>query len=356
MVYKILYIEDQNPDTIIARLHDSGDFKVKHLSPNTLENVLENLSKQNLLLLDFKLTEEADIQVDAPTIASALRTFGSDSHKNIPIVLISTRENITNYYKDFTSKDLFDLTTTKDNFLDNIEKYTKRLKSLISAYKLIGKEKGKMEKILGISTKFKKSIDYRIELNLKKETIKDDIFAYSNFIHQNLIRSIGVLIGEDVLSARLGISKDSPDWEKLKVKLGKAKYKGISSDSYNRWWAQKIIEWFEKNNKGKSSLRRLNAQQRCEVIKKITKLKRLIPLEKIDDRGYKAQSSNFWTFCKETKKAIDPIDGFEIYDRELFGWQEKEYISFLGKSSVFEKFLKPSDKERIREIEKSLKS
>ena len=92
------------------------------------------------------------------------------------------------------------------------------------------------------------------------------------------------------------------------------------------------------------------------MIKGATNLEGLIPLTKIDERGYTAKSSKFWTICKYTKRPIDYIDGFELYERELFPWQETEYISFLGISSKrYFPLVKPNDKNRISEIEQQLR-
>ncbi|TAJ05811.1 hypothetical protein DMA11_22970 [Marinilabiliaceae bacterium JC017] len=356
MTYNLLYIEDQDPSSIIRSIEEDKQFKVKHLKPQCLEEVLSESKGVDLILLDFKLTEasETNMKVDAPAIASAFRTFGSDSQKDLPIVLISTRENITNYYKDFSSKDLFDFTTTKHYFLKSINNYKSKMISAIEAYSMIKSNTFDMCQCLGISTQKSEELDFRIDMNLNRDTIKEDIFAYSNFILQNIVRSVGVLIGEDILSARLGISTKSKDWSNLKQELESFKYTGIYSESYQRWWANDIQKWFEEKYEGKASLRRLNAKQRCEVIKVITSLKNLNPIDKIEKDNYKTKSSNFWTICKHTKKAIDPIDGFEIYERELYPWQEKEYLSFLGTSSDYYKYVKPADKKKVREIEKEL--
>lgn len=354
MTYRILYIEDEKPDSLVEELQKQSEFHVEVWKPDNIEDINEKSKGVDLIILDFRL-DKCKTHLDGPSYAQALRTKGSRIQKDIPIVLFSMEVKITEYYKDFTSQDLFDFSIPKEEYFEHSEKYNNRLISLIKAYKRIKDTNKNLSSVLNINETQKNQLDYRIQLNLKKEVYSEDIYAFSSFVYQNLIRSIGVLIGEDVLSARLGISRKSKDWNALKETLEKYKYSGIFSDSYDRWWAEDISNWFQSNYKGRGSLRRLNAEDRCSIIKQFTSLNDLSALEKINERGYISKSSNFWTVCKATKAPIDYIDGFELYERELFSWQESEYISFLGKSSKYKKFLKPSDNKIIIEMENKLR-
>lgn len=355
MVYKVLYIEDQDPASIKAELEKGNKLNVVPLSPDNIESAISNSVDKDLLIMDFNLKESKSI-VDAPAITQAFRTSSSKSYRDIPIILLSSENNITDYYKDFTSQDLFDLSISKEHYLNNVDKYNYRFITLIKSYNAIKTGKKNIHNILGINEDQLSKLDYRIKFHLNKDSVINDTYAYSNFILQNVIRSIGVLIGEDVLSARLGISKDSLDWEALKKELFSHKYKGIFSDSYDRWWSDDISIWFKEQSSLNSSLRRLTADKRCEEIKKITKLENLDSLTPIESGKYKAKSARFWTICKEEKIPIDYIDGFEIYERELYPWQDPEYLSMLGVSSKkYSKFIKPGDKARLIEIEKTLR-
>jgi hypothetical protein len=356
MAYKVLYIEDENPSSIVANLEASKDFKVTTWNPDSIEGISDQMKDIDLLILDFRLTYSKTI-VDGPAFAQAIRTKESDIHKNTPIVLFSVEGNITDYYKDYTSQDLFDFSVPKGEYLKNSEKYNTRLLSVINAYKKIKDSKNDLSQILNIEPKFKEdNLDYRIEFSLENKLYSEDTYAFSSFILQNMIRSVGILIGEDILSARLGVSKDSEDWSSLLSEIELFKYMGVFSKAYNRWWAKSISEWFKSNDKNKRSLRRLNAEDRTKAIKEITGLLRLEPLSQIKKSNYSAISSKFWTICKETKLPIDYVDGFELYERDLLEWQEPEYVSFLGKSSKkFSKYIKPNDKKRIIDIETKLK-
>lgn len=352
MAYSVLYIEDDNSGSIVSELNKDNQFEVDVWNPDSLENLNTKIQGKDLVIADFRLDKSGSI-VDGPSFATALRTKNSRAHKDIPIVLLSVENNITDYYKDFASQGLFDFSIPKEVFLSNSTKFNKRLISVIEAYQEIQEKRFDLNSVLGISQEFANLyLDYRIPFSIEKETYSQDVHAFSHFILQNLIRTVGPLIGEDYLSAKLGISKESPDWEKLKDKLLTFKYTGVYSSSYNRWWFQSIADWFQTKEKNKKSLSRLNAEERAESLKEILDLKDLIPLVKIKKGAYQAKSSNFWTICKETSLPIDIVDGFELYEKELFPWQDSQYISFLGKSSKkYSKSVKPIDRQRIADLE-----
>lgn len=354
MVYKILYIEDLDPGSIIHDLQGQG-FVVEHHQPKTFENTLKAVDGCSLLLIDFRLTADKIAIFDAPTIAQTLRTLNSDSHKDIPIILISSEGNILDYYNDLTSRDLFDFSITKLDLSSKIEKYCKRFESLIAGYELIKKSNYNIQKVLSIPEEIMPELDYRIFEKLNNDIFKSDVFAFSSFILNNLIKTIGPLIGEDVLAARLGVSKESTGWIELKQKFEQFKYKGIFSTSYNRWWSIGLLNWWkEKEN---ITLRRLPAEERVVKLKTITSLDL-----KVQERAPYAQSSNFWTICKDSLVPIDPIDGLELYKKELLAWQDTEYISIASgiapkkyngkKEPMYIKYLKPIERKKLREIKR----
>lgn len=71
-----------------------------------------------------------------------------------------------------------------------------------------------------------------------------------------------------------------------------------------------------------------------------------------------AQSCRFWTICQTTLKALDPLEGFELLQRNLYPWQEQEYISFeaiLQGSDKYKKYATKEAKQRFRQLEKDAK-
>lgn len=351
MAYKILYVEDLDPGTIVHELKSQG-FEADHYNPESLDELMKRAKEYDLLLLDFRLTENRKIIFDAPTIAQTIRTVGGTAHLDIPIVLMSTEEKITDYYRDFSSHDLFDYSVKKQTFLENLEKYAGRFNSAIEAYRIVAESGKDLEKCLGISAEFLKSLDYRISEQLSTETYSQDVFAFTSYVLKQIIRSIGVLIGEDVLLARLGISKKSKEWQRVVERLEPYRYRGIFSNSYSRWWSQQIEQWW-KSEISEISLRRLTAQKRVDLLKEKLGLTELIQQEKTAQ----ATSSNYWTICKQLNAGIDSIDGLELHQRDIKPWQEKEYISIQAglESSPLNKYVKPYDRERLKDIVSKLK-
>ncbi|MEI8601591.1 hypothetical protein P4S55_11925 [Shewanella sp. PP-Sp27a-2] len=115
MKYKILYIEDADPNTIISEM--STEFNVIHHDPKEFEGTISQITDDiDLLLLDFRLSDKEAIY-DAPTLAQTIRTKNTVNHKNLPIILISSEDNISGFYKDYTSQDLFDFAVSKKAYL-----------------------------------------------------------------------------------------------------------------------------------------------------------------------------------------------------------------------------------------------
>ncbi|MEZ4884414.1 MAG: hypothetical protein R3E32_06700 [Chitinophagales bacterium] len=347
MAYKVLYVEDLEPDTIISELKAQG-IETIHNDPKTLEKILYSINSDiSALILDFRLTSK-EAKFDAPTIAQTLRTKNSHTYRNIPIILLSSEDNITGYYEDYSSQDLFDFSVTKEAFRANPGKYSNRIKSFIEAYKIVQESNFDYSKILGLTVEEYEKIDYRICSFLNHSNIKNHTYAVALFINQNIIQPTGLLINENILSARLGVCKNSPDWSNLINKLESASYSGILKDVFPRWWMTKIENWWGSINSTPTSIRRLNAIQRIEIIKQNTELCNLTPLEPTPH----SKSKKFWTVCIDTNKAIDPIDGLELYRRELFPWQDKEYISINAGLEATKSlpFVKPAGKNRLKLI------
>ncbi len=348
MIYKILYIEDLEPDTIIRKFN-SDLLSVEHFNPETLEGVLNEITEDiDALVLDFKLTENEHKQVkfNAPTIAQTIRTRNALMHKDIPIVLLSEEGKITDYYEDYTSSNLFDFSVSKGKFRDNGDKYSEMIHSFIKAYKKVKELEYKYYLILGLTEDDYNSLDYRIRDYLNHGNVKEDVYAIVRFINHELIQTTGVLINENILSARLGIKKSSADWENLKNQIVSCAYNGILSDIFPTWWMDKIEAWWKENSSLK--IRRLTADERVNEIKRITGFEGL----EVNELSPYAKSKKFWTSCIDTEVPIDYIDGLELSQKQLFPWQESNYISIHAglDSSPSRVYVKPTGLKKLRII------
>lgn len=351
MAYKILYIDDQNPESRKKDFESIGFDVITHKPTNNFKEIeLKVKDGINALILDYKLTEgDGDSACfDAPTVAQFVRTIHVEDTLDIPIILMSNQTiYINNYKKDFTSQDLFDFTITKQEFTSHKKAFGDKLKSFIEAYSKI---KSDQNLLYSLGLKKEDKINSRITLNLGK--VQKNIYKVSSLIYEDIISSIGLTVGEDVLAARLGISLDSPDWKEVLSSLKESKYTGVFSDIKDRWWMEKIHTWWENKISSQTPIRRLNAEERVQLIKKKLNLTGLRPATKTKF----SNSSNFWTICKYSKVPIDPFDGVELL-KDYLPWQEKEYLSIdsaLLDREEFKNQISKIDKRAIRDLAKEL--
>lgn len=358
MAFKILYIEDQATESREKDLQALG-FDVTTFEPSSdIREILTNIKDDTkALILDYRLTAGAkQACFDAPTIAQTLRS--KHSHENgkrseIPIILMSNEGIITDYYNDFTSQDLFDFTLTKKEFLDAPARFSTKLKSFVSAYNSIIEVDFDIMRILDLKPEFNNMIHQSIKSKLHQ--FNKNVYEYSNLIYDDIIRSVGTLVGEDILAARLGICKDSNHWNKVLESLSDAKYTGILSDIHDRWWMGLVNVWWNEKVNANLPLRRLSAEERVEVIKSNLGLTDLQPIEKT----VFSQSTNYWTICKVSSAAIDPFDGIELHKKDYLPWQEKEYLSLdsaLTNIDKYKDFINKVDIKAIRDLANKTKS
>lgn len=347
MAYKILYIDDLETESRQQDLQNLGyQVKLYNPTPNLNDFLKEIDVDTSASVLDYRLTKGVNNACfDAPTLAQTLRTKHKEDSQGFPLILMSNESiKVAEFDKDLTSQDLFDFVLTKEEFSNNMDSFSRKLNSFINAYKTVKENSFDLKKILGISPESDK---LHSRLISKKEEIGRNLFKLSCFIYYDVVRPIGLLIGEDVLSARLGVDIASPDWGNLKEKLNTCVYKGIFSDYLNRWWMSDINKWWHESV-SENSLRRLNAEERVALLKDKLELKDLTVLRTTQH----SVSSNFWTICKHSNVALDPFDGVELL-LDYEPWQEKEYISIdsaLIKMEDFKLIVSEVDKKAIREI------
>lgn len=353
MAYKILYIDDLETDSRQKDLEDLG-YAVKLYDPTSNLNDLFTTIEvdTDAVVLDYRLTKgQNNACFDAPTIAQTLRTKHRDDNKGIPLILMSNEKiKISEYDKDLTSQDLFDFVLTKEDFTRGMDNFKAKLNSFILAYKKI-KADDNLLKILGLEND--ENVVHSRFLSLFEKPGNNQL-KVSSLVYDNLISSIGLTVGEDVLSARLGVSKASADWEKVLKSLESAMYTGIFSDIKQRWWMEKVNLWWKEFISQTIPIKRLNAEERVELIAEKLGLK---DLDVVVKTKY-STSNNFWTICKYSKQPIDPFDGVELL-KDYLPWQEKEYLSIdsaLLNKEQYQSFISNIDKKAIRELATKINS
>lgn len=357
MAYKILYVEDNAAESRSKDLENLGYEVLSHDPSSDIGEILGRIDASiNAIVLDYRLTNGVNNACfDAPTIAQTLRTKHSKDNFDIPIVLMSNETTIIDYFNDFSSQDLFDFVLTKEDFTRDKTGFKNKLEAFMSCYQSIKENGFDIAKIFDVEAKFiHPNIYVKLEgLKYKKEH-SNAVFEYAGLIYYQIIEFSGMLIDEDVLSSRLGVSKDSTDWKRLLKHLEPYGYTGVFSIIENRWWMEKVKSWWKENIETKHTLRRLNAEERVVVLKSKLGLEQLNPLEKTTH----SVSTNFWTVCKFSKMPLDPFDGIELL-KDYLPWQEKEYLSIdsaLMKMEDFKHLVSQIDKKAVRELVEKLKT
>lgn len=229
-------------------------------------------SNVDILFLDYRLDEIlVDKCFDNSTsykgggLAQFLRekasTITGDSQptytfKDIPIVLISSEDNIQRLYEpEQTTHDLFDAVYSKRTIGLEIEqqKFSKKFFSLIVGYKRLAKyvNDNDTNVVLAIF-KLKDEDNEGQEIVKKQEIVKPlnkSTLAHvrARFLLKYILRREGVLLSKHELVARLGTtmeSFDSMNSVKLTSELEDAKYEGIFAEGWERWWQHKIEDLF----------------------------------------------------------------------------------------------------------------
>ncbi|OHE02632.1 MAG: hypothetical protein A2W82_06010 [Sulfurimonas sp. RIFCSPLOWO2_12_36_12] len=348
---KYLYIDDEKDKvtTYIESLSKDSDLSIDFQQAQTLDKafLLKNLKNYDGVLLDLRTDQEPDEHNNISDFTGAewgqhLRVLSTNGEldNDVPIVLFSTDAKLQQtYFRDLTSNNIFDRFLSKDKTPLNAQR---KLISLANGYKEISKEKD-FNKLLKIDTV---NLDPRIFSRFSVNDIP--AHEYAQMILKDLIYAKGVLINEKYLAARLGIDKESStDWENVATAFSAAKYKGVFSDGWERWWMFEIDKKFHEISG--TYLNYLDAKERIAILKEKLGLANLNYPEPID----KNESYDYWTVCKALGKPLDSHEAFKVYTRsEPKPWQEYEYISLhalLEESPTIQQkniTIHPIDKEK----------
>ncbi|RKE52381.1 hypothetical protein [Sphingobacterium detergens] len=331
-MYNIFYLDDEKEalvKSIIQKLETLGSLKITRFKPVAFETEIQHiesiLKDYDAIFLDLKLDGEQEdgikVYYQAPPLAQMIRTLATEEKvPNLPIILCSTEDRINqSYLKDFTSHDLFDWTFIKDEINDlTIQK----IEAIITAYKSITESPKDFNKLLGRNYQ---DIDQRILSRFINEE-NPPIHEIARYIFKGIVKPGGILINEPTLAARLGIDiSHSHDWSKLVDIFHSAKYSGIFSESWKRWWNDLVLDKFEELTN--ENLASLDSEERVILLKEVTKLTGLTEAQPLEF----SSSSNFWNVCEITELPVDPFDSFKIDNRiEPLPWQDYKYVSMYG--------------------------
>jgi hypothetical protein len=342
-----LYVDDESIDSLesltssVSGTFNESTLKINPQNPSdfnlNLEELINGLSEYQGLILDWRLdklpNEGKFFQFRAGSVAQEIRIRQAEgSIKSIPIVLWSTNENLQDSYtSDTASHDLFDQQHDKIKIQeDTVKAQTSGIEliSLATGYPDI---KANLDDIGQLNLNVFNLDDKYFELLPKSfvEQLKQlsnlSVHEYARIFIKEIIQRPGVLVSEELLAAKLGISiESSSDWNSLIELIGEFVYRGPFHQAWRRWWWHLIEKnWWSAIAPKGESLRSLNAEERVSFIKDTTKLQNLMSAQGIKP----SYQTNFQTICEYYRKPLDSIDGVTIKEKEPFMWQEKRYLS-----------------------------
>lgn len=195
-VYKGFFVDDEDDDIYIDLLsvNDSDNelgLKLELKKPENITQLSSALfnASPDIVILDYRLDENfkdcPESQYKAGPLAQQLRDMAAeDIKKDFPIVLISSEDKISRYYKpDATTHDLFDKIYVKEEDVSkNNLQCRKELIGLIEGYQLIKSKwsNTKLDKlcsILNLSLKEQYAIDYEELTNAVDEAQVPHVLA-----------------------------------------------------------------------------------------------------------------------------------------------------------------------------------
>ena len=368
MSIKYLYLDDeQEQQTIqIAELltAEAPDLEIELDKPKSFAEEIKRLKAGNYdgLIFDLRLDVKSDAEYRAFTLAQELRTRATEGGmKDIPIVVCSTDVKLKkSYNKDGTGHDLFDRKYLKDeDLVDRSEMVALELLALAKGYKQIAEIKSQkggrgaqLKRMFALDSEALELLDVRLIDHFGEVEGRLPAHEYARFLMKEMLQTSGPLVDINMLAARLGVGTSSPNLQQLLGKLSKFKYKGPFHQHWERWWWHLIEQWWLSKNTTHLSF--LDAEERIEQIKKMTKLSDLQTAEPIDA----SYSSKFWTVCALYQKPLDLLDSVMVETKdEPLPWQDVSYMSLKAALDIESKanniFPHQLEKQRIKDIQKT---
>lgn len=350
---KYWYIDDENgtPEEITIRTLNSHGVNIELFNLKnsrdfgTLKSKIIELTKEENfggLLLDLRLDGTGDYYTsfNATALAQELRSVSARGETSLyPIVLTSSMAKIKETYNnDKTSHDLFDYKMYKSS--DDWSKKSLKLNSLSDGYKIINSSFSKLPKNQGSSLEY---LDGKLKVLLNKKSSEinntrlndklldlvnqEDKHLIVHFIIKELFHFTIPLINKRILFAKLGLYFDEisiPDREKIYKFLEGAKYTGIFSTGWDRWWNQDIDSLIQETFSINFGL--IPATQRVNLLNEYLQIN-LNPSENIPYTF----SNIYSTICEATKRPIDHLEGFKVTtSHDYLPWQTPKYMSLYA--------------------------
>lgn len=315
------------------------------------------------IIIDQDLKAESDEGKKADyygtTLAQQLRTAmaisrtdrsASSNLKTMPLVLMSNEDVIVRSFDpDDSSKNLFDYVVSKTSLREpSIQVRTaKVLCDLVQAYRVANHFSNAdpelrdedIREILQVDEQRYEFIDSRFLDYIRQKA--NDPHALVGCIYSSLVQSAGMLVTEEMLKTKLGISGNSQDWDSLKEKFfTQYLYKGPFGRIKERWWFSGIEDWWYELHP-EDVLQSLTAKERVDILSEKLGFNGLNVISK---RYPGDESEYYWVNCILSGQPIDPFDGLRARDPDAKPWEQVKYLDLKSfKTDTTEKYTVHSD-------------
>lgn len=238
----------------------------------------------------------------ASALAQQIRDRAIDQpNSDLPLILLSQEDYIKHiFHADSTAEDLFDLVISKEELVNQkpLELAASRIASLAAAYKAIQVSYTKNNNKLVAPSDLLGLDSHEAEMVINHQAIRS--IAKIQYPHQIiskvmalLIQRPGILLSDEHLLARLGVSPDSPNIPQLKAKLLdlKLSYSGLLCDGWPRWWWHRVDAW------GKETLgASCGSLAGSERVAKLSNALQIV-LKPAVSKWSKSSAEYFWVAC-----------------------------------------------------------
>ncbi len=343
-MFKGVFIDDKEEEKKYAELltnNSSGKLNIEFRLPeHEVTELADHLIDKHydFAAIDFRLDEvpikdaEGNKQKNkyrASALAQQIRDRAIDQpNSDLPLILLSQEDYIKRiFHADSTAEDLFDLVISKEELVTEkpLALAISRIASLAAAYKTIQANVTKNNNMPVAPSVLLGLDSHEAEMVLNHQALR--AIAKIQYPHQIvskvmslLIQRAGILMSDEHLLARLGVSPDSPNIPQLKAKLLDLKlgYSGLLCDGWPRWWWHRIDTW-AKELMGVS----LGSMAGAERVARLSTAL-LLDLKPAASRWNKSSDEYFWVACSSCD-----------HPTEL-------KHSVLGYNANFQPFLEPS--------------
>lgn len=334
---KGFFVDDNADDRrLISRLLEQDDLQIdprfEPIAPTCLRDALLAESP-DLVALDFRLDVEKleHNNYKGGALAQILReTVLEKPHRDFPIILVSTEENIKQIYDiDRRSLDLFDQKYMKGRLNDKTYRTRchREILSLANGYKAIaaaiGRGSAELKTLLALDADELALIPmHGLATDIKDTNSVTHVIARV-LLRQVIGRAGPLLAGKDI-AAHLGLANEDLQIAQIVDYLRDKKmcYEGIFSDGWPRIWRHRMNDW--ANKAFDAPLSSFTGEERAEKLSIFMNLK----LKPAVSQWTKKPDELFAFACTVCENPAERRNSVALYDKYLLTYSERKRLCF----------------------------